>query len=277
MRRVRTAGHGDAAHVVSPVKRFRDTEDVSSVSSGGVDPADRAAPPARMSQMSPEIRRSALRGARDMAALLVPTVPMALVLGVAIAESSVPNLAGWASSWLIFGGASQLTAVTLLAEGAGVAAAVIGALTVNARHVMYSAGLVPRFRGQPRWFRFLGPYVLLDQVFALAAVHDAPPPNWRAYYLGAGTLAWTYWQTFVGAGVIFGPAISADFDVSFAVPALFLALLVPSLLRRPVIVAAAVAAAVTAACWQIPNRGGMLVGGVAGILAGYFADSEQNT
>ena len=227
---------------------------------------------AKMRRMPTEVRRSALRGARDMAALLVPTIPMALVLGVAIAESTVPNLAGWSSSWLLFGGAAQLTAVTLLGEGAGVAAAVIGALTVNARHIMYSAALVPRFRGQPRWFRFLGPYMMLDQVFALSSVHEAPPRAWRAYYLGAGLLAWTYWQVFVGAGVIFGPALSADFDVSFAVPALFLALLVPSLVRRPAIVAAAVGGIVTAAFWQIPNRGGMLVGGVAGVLAGYLAD-----
>lgn len=204
--------------------------------------------------------------------LVIPTVPMALVLGVAIAESSVPKLAGWSSSWLIFGGASQLTAVTLLAEGAGVAAAIIGALTVNARHVMYSAGLVPQFQAQPRWFRFLGPYLLLDQVFALVSLHDARPANWRAYYLGAGGLAWIYWQTFVGLGVIFGPAISTDIDVSFAVPALFLALLVPALVKRPSLVAAAVGAVVTAAFWQIPNRGGMLIGGVAGVIAGYLAE-----
>ena len=89
---------------------------------------------------------------------------------------------------------------------------------------------------------------------------------------GAGVLAWTYWQTFVGAGVLVGPALSADIDVSFAVPALFLALLVPALTRRPAIVAASVGAFVTAAFWQIPNRGGMLVGGVAGVIAGFLAD-----
>jgi predicted branched-subunit amino acid permease len=113
---------------------------------------------------------------------------------------------------------------------------------------------------QPRWFRLAGPYLLLDQVFALVSTHVAPT-NWRAYYLGAGLFAWTYWQTFVGAGVVFGPAISADFDVSFAVPALFLALLVPGLVRRPAIVAASVGAVVTAAFWQVPNRGGMLSAG----------------
>lgn len=210
-----------------------------------------------------------------MAALLVPTVPMALVLGVAIAESSVPNLAGWASSWLMFGGASQLTAVTLLGEGAGLVAAVLGALTVNARHVMYSAALVPPFQSQPRWFRFAGPYLLLDQLFALASTHDAPPSRWRAYYLGAGALAWIYWQVFVGIGVLFGPSLSADFDISFAVPALFLGLLVPALVRRPAVLAAAIAGGVTALLWQVPNRGGMLIGGIAGIVVGYLAEDGE--
>jgi predicted branched-subunit amino acid permease len=208
-----------------------------------------------------------------MVPLLLPAIPFALVIGVAIAESSVPNLAGWFSSSFMFGGASQLTAVTLLGDGAGAVAAIIGALTVNARHIMYSAALVPQFRTQPRWFRRFGPYLLLDQVFALASTHDAPPRNWRSYYIGAGATAWILWQLLVGAGVLFGPSISADLDIDFVVPALFLGLLVPALVRRPAAVAAVVGAAVTAAFWQIPNRGGMLVGGIAGVVAGYLAES----
>jgi predicted branched-subunit amino acid permease len=259
------------------VKRSHPPEDTPSASSPGPGGPDRTADlagTAKMRRMSTEVRRSALLGMRDMTPLLLPAIPFALVLGVAIAESSVPDLAGWFSSSLMFGGASQLTAVTLLGEGAGAAAAVVGALTVNARHIMYSAALVPQFRTQPRWFRRFGPYLLLDQVFALASTHDARPANWRAYYLGAGLTAWVLWQVFVGAGVLFGPAVSADFDVSFAVPALFLGLLVPALVRRPAVVAAVVGAVVTAAFWQIPNRGGMLVGGIAGIVAGYLVEVE---
>jgi predicted branched-subunit amino acid permease len=202
-------------------------------------------------------------------------MPFALVLGVTIAESGVGDLAGWASSFLMFGGASQLTAVTLLGEGAGVVAAVLGALTVNARHVMYSAALVPQFRAQPHWFRRVGPYLLLDQVFALVSTHDAPPVNWRAYYLGAGAFAWGLWQIAVGAGVMFGPALPVDVDIAFVIPALFLALLVPGLTRRPAVMAAVVAGVVTAIFWRIPNRGGMLIGGLAGILAGYLSESER--
>lgn len=223
--------------------------------------------------MSNEVRRSARAGSKAMIPLLIPVIPFAFVLGVAIAESSVPNVAGWASSWLVFGGAAQLTAVTLLGEGAGMLAAIVGALTVNSRHVMYSAALVPQFRSQPRWFRVFGPYLLLDQVFALSSLHNAPPANWRAFYLGAGLSAWTFWQVFVGAGVMFGP--STDFDFSFAVPAVFLGLLVPALVRRPAVVAAVVAAVVTAVFWEIPNRGGMLAGGLAGANAGYLAEGDE--
>jgi len=223
--------------------------------------------------MPREVRLSALAGMRAMVPLLLPAIPFALVIGVAIAESSVPNLAGWFSSSLMFGGASQLTAVTLLGDGAGALAAIVGALTVNARHIMYSAALVPQFRAQPRWFRRFGPYLLLDQVFALASTHDAPSRNWRSYYIGAGATAWLLWQVLVGAGVLFGPIISADLDIDFVVPALFLGLLVPALVRRPAAVAAAVGAVVTAAFWQVPNRGGMLIGGIAGVVAGYLAES----
>jgi predicted branched-subunit amino acid permease len=229
---------------------------------------------AKMRRMSREVRRSALAGVRDMIPLLLPAIPFGLLIGVAIAESSVPNLAGWFSSSLMFAGAAQLTAITLLGEGAGALAAIVGALTVNARHVMYSAALVPQFRPQPSWFRRLGPYMLLDQVFALVTTHVGRPDNWRAYYLGAGTFAWVLWQLIVGAGVLFSPSV--NFDISFVIPAIFLSLLVPTLVRRPPAAAALVAAGVTAAFWQVPNRGGMLIGGIAGIVAGYLAEGGDD-
>jgi 4-azaleucine resistance transporter AzlC len=237
--------------------------------SAHLETADRA-DTAKMRRMSREVRRSALVGARDMIPLLLPAIPFGLLIGVAIAESSVPNLAGWFSSSLMFAGAAQLTAITLLGEGAGALAAIVAALTVNARHVMYSAAMVPQFRPQPTWFRRLGPYMLLDQVFAVASTHVGKPDNWRAYYLGAGTFAWVLWQIVVGVGVLFSPSVF--FDISFVIPAIFLSLLVPALIRRPSAVAALVGGVVTAAFWQVPNRGGMLIGGVAGIVAGYLAE-----
>lgn len=210
-----------------------------------------------------------------MAPVILPVAPFGLVLGLAIADSSVPNLSGWLSSSLMFGGAAQITAVGLLGQGAAALTVILATLTINARHVMYSAALAPRYRDQPRWFRLLGPYLMVDQVFALSVVRDDEPENWRAYYLGAGLLAWVLWQVVTAVGIIVGPAIPAGVETGFVVPALFVSLTVPTLIDRPAVVAAVTAAVVTGATWQIPNRGGMLVGALVGVVAGYVAGGRE--
>src|SRR5690606_34546422 len=126
----------------------------------------------------PDVRR----GIRDVIPVLVPVVPFALVLGLAIAESPLPNLVGWLGSSLIFGGSAQLTVVTLSTEGAGLAAVVAAGLVVQPRHFMYSAAFAAVFAGQPSWFRWLGPYFLIDQQFALTSLRvDDPPDSFRRY------------------------------------------------------------------------------------------------
>lgn len=214
------------------------------------------------------VRRAALQGVQHTLPLFVAAVPFGLVLGVAIAETAVPDLAGWLSSSLIFGGAAQLAAITLLGSGAPASSALAAALVVNARHLMYSAALVPKFRGQPAWFRRLGPYVLIDQVFALSTVREGSPAEWRAYYLGSGLFAWFFWQVTVAAGIFLGPVIPAGLSLEFAIPVLFIGLVVPTLVRKPLVAAALSAVAVTALFSGLPNRSGMLIGGVAGAMVG---------
>ncbi len=213
---------------------------------------------------------------RHILPLAIPAVPFGMVIGIATVETDVPNLAGFLSASLIFGGAAQLAAVSLLGAGAPAVSAVSAALIVNTRHVMYSAAMVPRFRAQPRWFRRFGPYLLIDQVFALASTNlDDGDDDWRGYYLGAGVFAWVVWQAAVAAGILLGPVVPETLDLSFTIPALFIGLLVPGLVRRPALVAAVTAASVAAAAWKIPNRGGMLIGSLAGVVAGYLAETRS--
>ena len=109
---------------------------------------------------------------KDMLPLFLPALPFALLFGVMVVESGVPHLLGWSSSIIMFGGSAQMTLITLVGEGAAVSAAITTTLIVTARHILYSVTLAPRFQVQPRWFRWLGPYVLIDQVFALTQVRD---------------------------------------------------------------------------------------------------------
>lgn len=213
------------------------------------------------------------RGALDVLPVFLPAIPFALVLGIAILESGLLPLLGWSSSPLIYGGASQLTLLTLLGDGAAVAAAVTAALIVNARHLMYSAAMAPTFQQQPAWFRWVGPYFLVDQVFAMCMLRiNDEPGRFRAYYLGVGVTFWLLWMIATASALFIGPVIPRHWDLAFAVPVLFTGLLVMGVDRWPKAAAALVAAAVTLLAIDLPHRSGLLLGALAGVVAGVLIE-----
>lgn len=213
----------------------------------------------------------------DAIPLYVPGIPFALVIGLAIVDSGIHPFIGWSGSWLIFGGAAQLTVISLLGTGTALIAAISAALVVNARHIMYSAALAPRFQNQPRWMHFVGPYLLIDQVFALASLRRADDPaTFRTYYLAVGVTFWTLWQLTTALGLLLGPAIPTGWNLQFAVPIVFLGLIVMGIDKSPKLVAALVGAGVTFLFAGLPNRSGLLVGAAAGIVAGTIAERYRS-
>ena len=217
------------------------------------------------------------RGITDALPLFVPAIPFALVIGLAITESGINVFAGWSGSWLIFGGSAQLTLVSLLGTGTATLAAITAALVVNARHLMYSAAIAPTFQNQPTWFRWLGPYVLIDQLFALASVQaDREPTVFRTYYLAAGFSFWVLWQITTALGIVIGPVVPQDWNLGFAVPLLFVGLLIMGIDGPTKIVAAVVGAGVTFLLSGLPNRSGLLIGALAGVVAGVVAERVRS-
>lgn len=222
-------------------------------------------------------RTTALRqGLGDALPIFIPAVPFALVLGIAIMESSMAPLVGWSSSLIIFGGASQLTLLTLLSDGAAPAAAVTAALIVNARHLMYSAAMAPAFQQQPVWFRWVGSYFLIDQVFALSMMRSNDPPRvFRVYYLTVGMTFWLLWLLTTALGMVIGPVVPAQWGLGFAVPVMFTSLLVMGINRWPKAVAALAAAGTALAAAGLPNRIGLLLGAAVGVTVGVVLERAR--
>jgi predicted branched-subunit amino acid permease len=221
--------------------------------------------------------RLLVKGIGDAVPVFIPAIPFALVLGFAIKASAIDPLLGWSSSVIVYGGAAQLTLVTLLGEGAAAAAAVTAALIVNARHLMYSAALAPTFQQQPAWFRWVGSYFLIDQVFALCTLRiNDDPRAFRTYYLAVGATFWLLWLIATGAALIIGPVIPTGWGIGFAVPILFLGLLVMGIDRWPKASASLVAAAVAFLAAELPHRSGLLLGALAGVVAGMLLERDES-
>ena len=74
------------------------------------------------------------------------------------------------------------------------------------------------FQQQPRWMRWLGPYFLIDQQFALSALRaDDDPKAFRTYYFSSGLVFWTLWQITTAVGLVIGPVVPESWNLEFAV------------------------------------------------------------
>jgi predicted branched-subunit amino acid permease len=225
--------------------------------------------PTNVSRTVPVIDRRAIA---DATPLFLPAIPFGFVLGLAITEGSMPVAVGWASSPLIFAGAAQLAVITL-AGTASLWAVVVAGFVINTRHVMYSAAMAPAFQRQPRWFRWVGPFLLIDQVFAIAILQaDRPPEAFRRYYLSAGLFFFLNWQWATALGMIVGPVVPESWRLEFAPPVMFLGLVLIGLNRVPQAIAAIVGGSVGLATAGLQDRLGILVGAVAGVVAGAIAE-----
>lgn len=217
------------------------------------------------------------RALGDAIPLFLPAIPFGFVLGLAITEGRMPQAIGWSSSILVFAGAAQLAVITL-AGTATVWAVIVAGLVINTRHVMYSAALAPAFQRQPTWLRWFGPYLLIDQVFALAVLQiDRPPAEFRRYYLTVGLFFFLNWQWVTALGMIVGPIVPASWQLGFAPPIMFLGLVLIGMNRRPQAAAAIVGGLVALVTAGMPDRLGILVGAIAGVAAGALAESRTET
>lgn len=221
----------------------------------------------------PAITADAIRRAIP---LFLPAIPFALVLGVAIGESAMPTAVAWSTNLVVFAGAAQLATVSLAATATWFTL-VATAGVINLRHVMYSAALAPRFTEQPRWFRWVGPFFLIDQLFALVSARDDLSANeWRRSYLTTGIFFYSMWNVLVTFGLIAGSAIPTDWRLDVAPAVMFAGLVTLGITNRPGVVSAITGAGVCFIALEVPNNGGILIGAVSGVVAGYLADVAQS-
>ncbi len=175
-------------------------------------------------------------------------------------------------SLLVFAGAAQLAALQLIGTNAPFVVVVGTALIINARFMMYSASLAPYFDGLGSGRKTLASYLLTDQAFAFSirrfTEHDEPLSTRISYYFGAAVVLWITWQVSTAVGAIFGASIPARWSLDFAIPLVFIALLVPAIRDRSDGVAAAVAGTLAVLLAGLPYNLGLPLAATTGILAG---------
>jgi 4-azaleucine resistance transporter AzlC len=215
-------------------------------------------------------------GVCDSLPLLLGIVPFALVAGVAAADAGLSTAQALGMSVFVFAGASQLAALDLLGSNAPLTVVVLTAAIINLRMLMYSASIAPHFRTAAGRVRAALAYFLTDQAFALTvARYDIDDTGQRWYYLGVSLALWSVWQVGTVVGVVVGAGVPDEWGLEFAVPLVFLALLVPALKGRESFAAGAVAGVVAVAGAGLPFNLGLILAAVVGVAAGMVTEARR--
>ncbi|WP_246120758.1 AzlC family ABC transporter permease [Chitinolyticbacter meiyuanensis] len=218
-------------------------------------------------------------GMRDMAPMLIGAAPFGLIFGTLSVTAGMPAWAAIAMSLVVFAGASQFIAVTLVAASAAPWLIIATTFIVNLRHALYAASLWQQVMHWPRWRRALGAFVLTDECFAIVyhKANSGEPVDMPRYYFGAGFAMYVNWCAFTLIGIVLGRAVPGieHWGLEFAMAATFVGIVVPLLKGRPQVGAALAAGIVALAAHALPYKLGLMLGAVAGIAVGVWLEKER--
>ena len=170
-----------------------------------------------------------LKGFYDVSPLLLPVVPFGIIFGAIGIELGFGPYITYATSIIIFSGASQIVFFQLLSNGASSLIAITSSSVVSTRHLLYGA-VVAQYLSKLSliWKLFLS-YLLTDQAFAVSQEFFKKNSNdeYKHYHLlGAGLTLWIVWQLTTVIGILLGSIVPEELGLSFTIPLTFLALLI---------------------------------------------------
>lgn len=221
------------------------------------------------------IRHSIFAGAKGVLPILIGVVPFGLVAGAAVVQAGFGLAESIGMSVIVFAGASQIAATTLFGSGAPLWVALGTALVINTRVFIYSTSIAPYLADAPSWLRPILGYMLVDQNYVSTMTEGRYREDvdtiW--YYFGGGAALWIVWQISCIAGTLLGPFIPASWGLEFAVPLVFLAMLVPAIKDRTAM-GVAIVTGVSAAVFVplLPLQSGLIVAILVGMGYGAWSD-----
>lgn len=185
---------------------------------------------------------------RRVRPILTTGVTLGLAVGVYAISFGVAGVAAGATtaqtcamSLLVFTGASQFSAVSVIASGGSIGSAMSGALLLAARNGVFGLTMSRRLTGRLPT-RLLAAQLTIDESTAMGTTPDDPDLQRAAFWI-TGVSVYVFWNLGTLIGALAGNAIDPKtYGLDAAIPAAFVAMIWPHLRTRPGRRAAAVGA-----------------------------------
>ena len=147
-----------------------------------------------------------------------------LSFGVLAVSAGASVLQACAMSLLIFTGASQMSAVSVIATGGSAASAFGGAVLLSGRNAVYGLAMAPVLRGGSLPSRLLGAQWVIDETTAVVSAETDPATRRTAFWI-SGVILYACWNIGTFLGALLGSSINpSDFGLDVAFPVMFTAM-----------------------------------------------------
>ena len=203
------------------------------------------------------------RGALDSVPLVVAAFPFGIVFGALAQSYAITFLETLGMSAIVFAGASQFIAITLLASATAWPVIVFTVFVVNLRQMLYSANLMGQVKRWPQSWRAVLSFWLTDETFAVVSHRLTVAPTetrLRWFYLGSALLMYCFWLIATALGYVLGEQMPqlANLGLDVAMIVAFVGIVVPSLKHRADWACAATASVSALLTYQWPHQTGLL-------------------
>ncbi|SHL93734.1 AzlC family ABC transporter permease [Vreelandella subglaciescola] len=148
-------------------------------------------------------------------------LPLGAAFGIVAIEVGVPWYAAAAMSLIIYAGAGQFLAITLLAAGAGLTEVAVATIMLNSRHTFYGLSLLKRFQGAG-WRKPYMIFALTDETYSLLT-SQAAYSHALGFRVSLLNQLWWFTGTLIGIAVGSAQLFNSQ-GIEFALTALFIVL-----------------------------------------------------
>jgi 4-azaleucine resistance transporter AzlC len=236
----------------------------------------------RESDDAAALRSSRRRLVIDSLGIIASVLGFGVVYGLSARAAGFSLVEAMAMSTIVFAGGAQFAAVGYVASGVAWPGIVLLTAFLNARHLLYAAGLAPYLADRSRGLRAVLAFFLTDETFALSIAHfnRIGRADLAGYGFAALVATFLPWNVATAAGVLLGGSIPdptrLGLDVIF--PAAMGGLAVGLISGRRELVAglAAIGIALSVSIAWDPAAG-LIAGGVLGPLAGIAVPQAVRT
>lgn len=221
-----------------------------------------------------------LQAIGDTMPLAIAVIPWGILTGALAIQVGMSPLMAQLMSLLVFAGAAQLSAMTLLSGGASSLAITSSVFVISSRHLLYSVVFRQYVMRLSRTWRAAIAFVLTDEMFAVSEAHTRRSGNFSPLFaLVSGITFYVVWNFATLIGILAGDAISdlEQLGLDFAIAATFIAMTFDRLRESPIVVAILVSGTLAVVLKGMYPDSYIIIAAVIGMVTAYSVDRKFST